>query len=270
MKVTILVDNVSHNGIPGEWGFSAYIEHKGNHILLDTGASDLFLENAEQLGLSIEDVDYAVLSHAHYDHSNGMACFFEHNGHAKFFLQEGAKENCYFKKFILKKYIGLPKEITKQYPDRIEYVSGLYHLCEDACLLSHTSPGLEKIGKRESMYQKTARGWRPDNFCHEQNLILDTDDGLVIFNSCSHGGVINSINEVKLAFPGRKLKAFIGGFHIFSRPENEIRELAEQIRKTGVEQIYTGHCSKERGCSILKDVLGDMVHSFYVGLELSF
>ena len=109
MKVTILVDNVSHNGIPGEWGFSAYIEHKGKHILLDTGASDLFLENAKKLGLSIADVDYAVLSHAHYDHSNGLACFFEHNGHAKFFLQEGAKENCYFKKFILKKYIGLQK-----------------------------------------------------------------------------------------------------------------------------------------------------------------
>ncbi len=62
------------------------------------------------------------------------------------------------------------------------------------------------------MYQKTKLGWKPDNFCHEQSLVLDTDSGLVIFNSCSHGGVVNIINEVKAAFPEQKITALIGGF----------------------------------------------------------
>ena len=49
MKVTIVVDNIEHAGIPGEWGFCAYIEQNGKKLLLDTGASNLFADNAEKL-----------------------------------------------------------------------------------------------------------------------------------------------------------------------------------------------------------------------------
>ena len=48
MKVTIVVDNIEHAGIPGEWGFCAYIEQNGKKLLLDTGASNLFAENARE------------------------------------------------------------------------------------------------------------------------------------------------------------------------------------------------------------------------------
>lgn len=270
MKAVILVDNIANEGISGEWGFSAYIEHNGRKLLLDTGASYLFAENAKKLNISIEDVDMAVLSHGHYDHSNGMAKFFEINNKAKFYLQKGCSENCYFKKWFLTKYIGIPKGITTQYKDRIEYVCGVHELVEGISLVSHSASNLEQIGKREMMYQKTENGWKPDNFCHEQSLVIETEEGLVIFNSCSHGGVVNIINEVKAAFPAKKIRAVVGGFHIFKRPEKEIRELAAMIRETGIEYIYTGHCSKERGFRILKEELGDMVRQFHVGMEINF
>ena len=238
MKVTIVVDNIEHAGIPGEWGFCAYIEQNGKKLLLDTGASNLFADNAEKLNIDLKDIDFAVLSHAHYDHANGMEKFFEINEKATFYLQEGCGENCNFKKGI--------------------------HL------VSHSTPHLEQIGKKEMMYQKTKLGWKPDNFCHEQSLVLDTDSGLVIFNSCSHGGVVNIINEVKAAFPEQKITALIGGFHIFRHPEAAIRELAKLIKETGIQRIYTGHCSKERGYRILREELGDMAGQFYVGMELEF
>ena len=95
MKVTIVVDNIEHAGIPGEWGFCAYIEQNGKKLLLDTGASNLFAENAEKLNIDLKDIDFAVLSHAHYDHANGMEKFFEINRKATFYLQEGCGENCY-------------------------------------------------------------------------------------------------------------------------------------------------------------------------------
>ena len=84
MKVTIVVDNIEHAGIPGEWGFCAYIEQNGKKLLLDTGASNLFADNAEKLNIDLKDVDFAVLSHAHYDHANGMEKFFEINEKAPF------------------------------------------------------------------------------------------------------------------------------------------------------------------------------------------
>ena len=127
-KMTVIVDNTPYNGISGEWGFSILVEHDGRNILVDTGASDLFVENLKALGKKITDVDYGVLSHAHYDHANGIPRFFMENKKAKFYLRETTTENCYAKKFIFRKYIGIPKNMTKNYADRLEYVSGDYIL----------------------------------------------------------------------------------------------------------------------------------------------
>ena len=77
MKATVVVDNISAEGLKGEWGLCIYIEYRGKKILLDTGASPLFVQNAKALNLSIEDVDIGVLSHAHYDHGNGICTFLE-------------------------------------------------------------------------------------------------------------------------------------------------------------------------------------------------
>ena len=58
------------------------------------------------------------------------------------------------------------------------------------------------------MYLKEKRRWRPDSFSHEQSLVFDTPDGLVIFNSCSHGGADTIIREVTATFPDKKVKAW--------------------------------------------------------------
>lgn len=51
MKAIVLVDNISRDNLAGEWGLSIYIEYAGNTILLDAGASGVFLQNANSLGL---------------------------------------------------------------------------------------------------------------------------------------------------------------------------------------------------------------------------
>ena len=124
MKATVVVDNIKCDGIPGEWGLCIFIEYGEKKILLDTGASALFADNADRLHISLSDIDIAVLSHAHYDHANGMRKFIEENDKAKFYLQNGCAESCYAKKWIFSKYIGIPRGIITDYGDRIEYVSG--------------------------------------------------------------------------------------------------------------------------------------------------
>ena len=76
-KMTVIVDNVAHGELAGEWGLSILVEYGGKNILVDAGASPLFAANMEKLGLDMAAVDYAVLSHAHYDHANGMIRFFQ-------------------------------------------------------------------------------------------------------------------------------------------------------------------------------------------------
>lgn len=267
-KITIIVDNKSDNDILGEWGLSVLVQYAGKNILLDAGASDLFLDNMKKLGIDVTDIDYAVLSHAHYDHANGLPSFLENNKKAKLYVRDETAENCYSKKIIFRKYIGIPHKMLSKYSDRIEKISGDCKLTDGVWLVPHKTAGLDSIGKREMMFRKTSRGWKPDDFSHEQSLVLDTDKGLVILNSCSHGGAGNIINEVKATFPDKKVYGLIGGLHLFNKTDAEIREVAGKIRGTGVEYICTGHCTKDRAFGILKEELGDMVNQMKVGYRI--
>ena len=270
MKATFLVDNIGGCGLEGEWGLSVFIEYMDKKILLDAGASNLFLENAKSLGVDLEAVDYAVLSHAHYDHANGMEGFFEINRKAKFYIQKSVEENVYAKKWIFKKYIGIPKGILEQRKDRIEKVSGNFKLCDGVYIIPHSTDGLEEVGKREKMYIKTKYGLKPDCFAHEQSLVFDTEKGLVIFNSCSHGGAANIINEVSSAFPGKKVYAMLGGFHLHNKSEKYIVDFASKVKETGVEYVCTGHCTGDASYEVLKRELGDICNKISVGLVVEF
>ena len=117
MKAVILVDNLTKGMLKKEWGLSVYIEHDGRRILLDTGASGAFAENAEALGISLEKVDAGVLSHAHYDHADGMAEFFARNETAPFYLRKGAGEDCYSRKWIFHRYIGIHRGFLSSFRD---------------------------------------------------------------------------------------------------------------------------------------------------------
>ena len=267
MQATILVDNLTRNNLSPEWGLSVFIEYGPNKILLDTGASGRFLKNADSMGIPLGQVDFGVLSHAHYDHADGMGEFFTCNPHAVFYLREGTKENCYGKKWCFHKYIGIHRGFLKTYRDRIKYVSGKHEILPGITLLPHTTQGLEEIAKGVNLYVKEGRKFWPDSFSHEQSLVFDTEKGLVTFSSCSHGGADNIIREIEAAFPKKQLYAMLGGFHLYKSSREEVRALAERIKKTGIQKIYTGHCTGERAFDILKEELGDCAEQIYTGME---
>lgn len=268
MKATILIDNLAQGGLAAEWGLSVHIEYHGHAILLDTGASDRFAGNAERLGIDLGAVEFGVLSHAHYDHADGMAAFFARNAQAPFYLREGSRENCYGKRWIFHKYIGIHRGFLKRYQDRILYTGPRQELIRGVTVLAHETKGLEKFGEQNHLYLRQNRVYRPDDFRHEQSLVLDTGDGLVIFSSCSHGGADNIIKEVSAAFPGQKILAMIGGFHLYHTSEEGIRSLAARIRATGIERIYTGHCTGGPAYGILREELGDQVQQLRTGMVI--
>ena len=268
-KITVVVDNKEANGLPGEWGLSIVVDYAGKKILLDAGSSKMFLGNMQQLGIDVKDIDYATLSHAHYDHANGFPAFLDNNKKAKLYLRDKTAEDCYKKIYhIFKKYIGIPRKMLSDYSDRIEMVSGDYKLMDGVWLIPHKTKNLERIGQREKMVRKTSAGWKPDDFSHEQSLVVDTDKGLVILNSCSHGGAVNIINEVKKTFPDKEIYGLIGGFHLFNKTDEEVRDVARNLRDTGVGYVCTGHCTKDRAFEVLKEELGDIVCQMKSGYQI--
>ena len=89
MKIWTLVENTSINeNIKNEHGLSFYIETKNHKILFDFGQSDIFVENAEQMGIDLSCVDIAILSHGHYDHGGGIKKFLQINSNAKIYANK--------------------------------------------------------------------------------------------------------------------------------------------------------------------------------------
>ena len=62
----------------------------------------------------------------------------------------------------------------------------------------------------------------------------------------------------------------VGGFHLHNKTDDYIRKLAHRMRETGVEEIYTGHCTGENGYRVLREELGGMAHHLHVGLAMEF
>jgi len=89
MKITIVYDNcLARAGLRKGWGFSALIEADNTPLILfDTGNDGAsLLDNMEQLGIDPEEIEIIVISHAHGDHTGGLADILEVNRHARIYL----------------------------------------------------------------------------------------------------------------------------------------------------------------------------------------
>lgn len=267
MKIYILSDNNCAPNLINEWGLSILIEYEGKKVLLDAGASNAFLHNSIMLGLDLQEVDFAVVSHAHFDHCDGFPFFMEINTKAPLFIQKGTEENCYDLQNNAFRYVGIPRGMLHSYSSRINYVKGKYCIYPNVFLLSHTVRGDEFIPSPNHFILE-GNEYRYDRFNHEQSLVYNTELGIIIFSSCSHTGFTNIISEVQNAFPDKKIKAFVGGLHIFDRDQTDLQILSKDIEKIGIEKIYTGHCTGQ-AITILQKNLGSKIEQFYAGMIIN-
>ena len=270
MRITVLIDNETRSDLLSEWGLSFHIAYGGRTYLLDAGASGAFAENAAALGLDLAAVDDAVLSHAHNDHADGLDTFFARNTAAPCWLRASCAEDCYDRTDEGWSYAGPRPGLLAQWADRLRYVDGDVSLAPGVWLVPHRTPGLERIGERGRMFRKRPGGWVPDGFDHEQSLVFETEGGLVLFNSCSHGGAADIIREVAGMFPGKTVYAIIGGFHLYNKSKPEVLALAKEIQQTGIAYVCTGHCTGEQAYQLLHRELGEKLHPLQVGLVMEF
>lgn len=274
MRVKVLVENTEHEMFKGEHGLSLLIEYKGKKYLVDAGSSGMFAENADLMKEDLGEIDKAFLSHAHYDHSTGFTEFFEKNQTAKVYLQKASKQKCYYKIVgPIKKYIGIPEGMLERFEDRFVFVDGYMDLGDGIYILPHTTKNLIERGKSAHMCTVVGEKTEYDDFSHEQTVVFEDEDGLVCFNSCSHAGVENIIEEVKAVFPNKKIKAFFGGFHMMgalgvttcSFKKEEVWEVAEKLLNSSDATFYSGHCTGLLAYEWLAEKLGDRIQSFHSG-----
>lgn len=221
------------------------------------------------MDIPLEDIDFGILSHAHYDHANGMEYFFARNRNAKFYLQKSCAENCYAHEEGRFRYIGIPKDLLAAYQDRLIYTDGDAALCDGVYVVAHKRKNREKsVSGSRCIRRKTVTSF-PITLTMSKVLSLRrkrTRHLQFLFPRRRGGHHPGSFRNL----PRKKVFSLIGGFHLFNKTDEEILRLAEQIRETGIESVYTGHCTGDRAFALLKGKLGSMAEQLKVGLSIEF
>lgn len=271
MRIVNLIDN-----IPGkadclaEHGLSFYIETKNHKLLVDTGASDAFITNAEKLGINLKEVDMVILSHGHYDHAGGILGFVEMNPKARIIMQKAAVDEYYHKSESEERYIGIDKRILEL--PQVEYVKGNKKLDEELFLFSGvTGRRLWPNGNRILAIKKGEEFYQ-DEFNHEQYLVINTEGKKILVSGCAHNGILNILDAYR-EFYGENPDVVISGFHMmkkngYTEEDLEIvRNIGQELKETHTN-FYTGHCTGEVPYNILKEILGEQVEYVYSGDEV--
>ena len=231
MKVTALTENTTEIGLRTEHGLSLYIETDDQKILFDSGQTELFAENAGHLGIDLSSVDMMILSHGHYDHGGGLKKFIEINKKAPIYMSRYAFEPHYNG---TEKYIGLDSSLENS--ERIIFTDEITKISDKLTLYSCNDR--EKMTDLGSFGLNMLENGRlvPDDFRHEQYLLIKENGKRILISGCSHKG----INNIESWFIPDVL---IGGFH-FSKLEcgEKLIALAKQLDSEPT-QYYTCHCT---------------------------
>ena len=259
MKWAVLSDNRSCDSrLSTEHGLSILLETEQHKILLDTGASDVFIRNAEQLGIDLSDVDYVFISHGHSDHSGGLRYFLEHNRQAQIIVSPDAMIG----KFLSKR--GNLHSITAEWPeienDKLILIDQTCEIVEGLHAIAHI-PQIHPIPKgNQNLYiQNSDRDYIHDDFRHELALYVDG----MLFTGCAHSGLENILTSCPWL-----VNTVVGGFHLLDGQEmdDEIRALAQRLKANYPKtQFYTSHCTGNNVFEVMKDVMAEQLHLFNCG-----
>ena len=255
-RITILHDSFGRpSALRQEWGFAALIEHEGLRILFDTGNSArTFADNTATLGVDLRQLDCAVISHRHGDHTSGLNHLLAIHPRLQIYTPDetygvfGSSlpgtffPSCHSLPAYMRYYEGRPPDVITHgspWPDaRFEWIQQTTELRPSVFALPTVSdlPGTREL--------------------RELSLALRTPVGLVLVVGCSHPGIEKIVAAAQAIEP--RIACIVGGLHLLLTEERELRRVARALRDDWrVERIAPGHCTGEPGFAVLQQEFGN-------------
>ena len=241
MKLTILMDNNTYidQYYLGEPAFSVYIEDGAEKILFDTGYSDAFLRNAEQMRIDMNALTYIVLSHGHNDHSRGLTFLWD-----KYDLKN-VKLVAHPGVFVPKRYMGVDVGAPFSKQDCIDHGlqvidgSGPVKITERLTFLGEI-PRVTPFESREPIGECTDIGMA-DFVMDDSALAYEGKEGVFIVTGCSHSGICNIVLQALRMSRHKTVSGIIGGFHLLKKNQ-QLTETIRFLEHYTKGMLYPCHC----------------------------
>lgn len=267
-RITVLYDAFGdRQGLRKDWGFSALVEHDGRRILFDTGNDAEFFEhNVVSLGIDLGSLDAVVISHRHGDHTDGLRYLLRINPGVKIFVPAD-------------EYFGGPtplvffRDSVPALPAQMRYFDGsvpesIPHGTPWKGANLVRVPDRARIAPGMSVVSNISRG---ESFREtpELSLVIDTPEGQILLVGCSHPGIEQILSSVEAGT--RPVRLLAGGLHWLALPEGEVERLSAALHNEwNVLSVAPGHCTGERGFSILRRIYGSRYRYAGLGTTLEF
>lgn len=268
--VNLVEDTDAENDCLCEHGLSYYVETERHRILVDTGASDMFMRNAKTLGINMNRVDALILTHGHYDHAGGILPFADRNFDAKIFIHRAAAGEYYSVHGNDRRYIGIDKQILML--PQVRFLSDSFRLDEEVFVFSNiTGKKFWPVGNYQ-LKEKKGDDYVQDTFAHEQCVVIESEGKHILFCGCAHNGILNILARYR-EFYNSDPDIVISGFHMKKDEEysaGEVEIIKETARKLDQmkTKFYTGHCTGEEAYRIMKRILEDKLIWIQSGEEI--
>ncbi|WP_139492095.1 MBL fold metallo-hydrolase [Brevibacillus dissolubilis] len=279
MKVTVLVDNNTFidRYFYGEPGLSFYIEADGTNILFDLGYSDIFIRNAEKMGINLREVDIITFSHGHMDHTWGLDPIIRLFTEAKLEKRFCKAPTIIAHPRVLKTKLYEEGEIGSMISvSKLQRHFGL-RFSKEPVWITENLVFLGQIDRVFDFEDQPPIGevvldqegnTEDDYLLDDTALVYKTPDGLVIMAGCAHSGICNIIEQAKRICGDDRVLDVIGGFHLLEPSAHQLQGTVEYFRKLGPQAIHACHCTDFASKIALAQVVN--VQEVGVGLSLTF
>ncbi len=272
MRIDVLIENSTQSDLLAEHGLSFLIHYRGKTYLLDAGKSGSFMDNARSLNVDLDTVDKCVLSHGHYDHSDGFVRFLNIYPKKQIYACENIFDDYYSSSNDSLHYIGLCDEL-KDKRENFKLINEMTCIDEGVYLVPHHAT---KYTVNKNLYKKVNDEYILDDFTHELSLVFVDKDELIVLNSCSHVGMQSVIDELTRLFNDKKVKVYLGGLHMKGRSQGKeicvysdekMNEVSETINNQNIT-VYTGHCTGEIAFHRMNTLCTGHIYKLYSGLSI--
>lgn len=254
LKVLVEDTGSEHLALGKEHGLSLYVETPQSQFVFDCGASGLAWRNAPFMGVNLMRVEFAAISHAHYDHAGGFPSLLERVKVKKLCTGRGFWEEKFARAGEGGKYTYLGAGFTEEDLRgwQVEQI-----LCDEIRPLDDTAWLMGNFPRREAMETIPERfvcgaDKRQDDFGDEICLVLREGDGVAVVTGCSHPGILNMVKAVheRLRLPVRSV---VGGTHLKEASTERIDRTLAKLRSMGLRRMALCHCSGDAVRARLKE-----------------